>query len=270
MTGHYGFYKGVVIDNADPEKRGRIKVEVHHLATDALPSWALPMSWGGAKYGVFVPPEVGDVVWVTFEAGQLESPLYQGGFFAEGETPDSFAKSPPTSRGFATPAGHEVVLKDEPGAETILVKHKSGTHFEMDADGGFRVMLKTGVYIDLSAKDDQVHLNFHGKRSILVTPTSMSLTTSNGMGVGAAIILKDDKVLVSSPGPLVVSAMKVELNAAATTLCAGGVLSAVMGEAMVAAFNAHTHVTTIPGTPTSPPVPPMIPMAVLSQRVKLG
>lgn len=88
-----GLYGGLVEDNRDPEKLGRLKVRVPHIfgvtgsvfgavTTNDLP-WALPKGLpsgltqqsGGADW----LPEIGDPVWVMFLDGEPEKPVWEWG-----------------------------------------------------------------------------------------------------------------------------------------------------------------------------------------------
>ena len=69
MTGPYlGKWRGTVVDNTDPESRGRLKVFVPGVANTTLVSWAMPcFPVAGLLSGFFAvpPPQAG--VWVEFE-----------------------------------------------------------------------------------------------------------------------------------------------------------------------------------------------------------
>ena len=63
----YGKYRGFVVDNADPEQLGRLKVRVPSvLGNEVVSGWAMPCApYGGdANQGFFFIPEVGAGVWV--------------------------------------------------------------------------------------------------------------------------------------------------------------------------------------------------------------
>lgn len=73
-------YIGVVEDNNDPLKHGRCRVRVHGLyddiATKDLP-WALPkLSIPFGVKGSFIVPEIGTVVEVNFDDGDIYEPCF--------------------------------------------------------------------------------------------------------------------------------------------------------------------------------------------------
>ena len=81
-----GMYMGQVEYALDPLAMGRCKVRVRGIhgasattPTDRLP-WARPVLQGyaGSDFGDFKPPLVGVRVWVSFENGQNDLPLYLG------------------------------------------------------------------------------------------------------------------------------------------------------------------------------------------------
>lgn len=80
----FGKYRGRVSDNDDPQKRGRLQVIVPTLFTDHA-VWALPCvpMANPDGSGFFSIPDVDANVWVEFEAGNLEYPIWSGCFWAE-------------------------------------------------------------------------------------------------------------------------------------------------------------------------------------------
>lgn len=75
----YGKYRGQVVRNRDPERRGRIMVTVPSICTDA---WAMPCTpFAGVGLGVVVVPPVRAAVWVEFEAGDPSKPIVVGYFW---------------------------------------------------------------------------------------------------------------------------------------------------------------------------------------------
>ncbi len=81
----YGKYRGIVRDIDDPENLCRIQAEVPAVYEDQDSPWALPaLPFAGQSHGLVLLPEVGDGVWIEFEAGDIERPLWTGCWFASG------------------------------------------------------------------------------------------------------------------------------------------------------------------------------------------
>jgi len=92
MEFRFGKYRGKVIDNVDPQRQGRLKVQVAML--EETLSWALPcVPYAGKDLGLFFLPPKGSNVWVEFEGGFVEKPIWSGCFWGEGDLP-SEATSP--------------------------------------------------------------------------------------------------------------------------------------------------------------------------------
>ncbi len=135
LAGHYfGKYRGRVVDNTDPLKRGSVQVVVPEVMGEKA-LWALPCApYAGSKIGFFAIPPVGSSVWVEFEAGQANFPVWVGAFWQDGEIEDADA-SP------------KVVFLRTPGA-TIRIED-SGT-LEIETQGGAKITM-TGTEITLEA-----------------------------------------------------------------------------------------------------------------------
>ena len=82
----YGKYLGFVVDNADPEFLGRLKLQVPSILGDqVVTGWAMPcVPYGGsAGAGLLAIPETEAGVWVEFEEGDLEFPIWVGTFWSK-------------------------------------------------------------------------------------------------------------------------------------------------------------------------------------------
>ena len=81
MTGDafFGKFRGTVTDNQDPEGRGRIQALVPALCEQEATSWALPC----LPPGVFAVPAVGEGVWIEFEQGDPDLPIWTGCWWAD-------------------------------------------------------------------------------------------------------------------------------------------------------------------------------------------
>lgn len=69
-----GVYRAVVADSRDPDGLGRLKVRIPALTGAATSEWIYPVI--GAGY--VVVPKAGEQVWVLFEAGDVENPVWLG------------------------------------------------------------------------------------------------------------------------------------------------------------------------------------------------
>ena len=84
----FGKYRGKVQDNKDPMKLGRLQVSVPAIYGENTMSWAMPCSpFAGNKVGFFALPPVGSNIWVEFEAGDPDYPIWSGCFWGDGEVP---------------------------------------------------------------------------------------------------------------------------------------------------------------------------------------
>ena len=78
---YYGKYRGVVVNNVDPEKRGRIMAIVPDVSTVFPTTWAMPcFPTGGIQMGMFTVPLIGAGVWIEFEQGDPDYPIWVGCF----------------------------------------------------------------------------------------------------------------------------------------------------------------------------------------------
>ena len=86
---YYGIYQGIVTSNADPEKRGRIRVKCPEvLGGETQSAWCdpvVPVAYDNG--GDFCIPTKDEAVWIQFIAGDVNRPVYLGGWWSEKKTP---------------------------------------------------------------------------------------------------------------------------------------------------------------------------------------
>lgn len=129
-TTYYGKYRGIVTDVDDPENRCRIRAQVPAVLGDHPCGWAMPVApFAGDGHGFVMLPEIGSGVWIEFEAGQLDSPLWSGGWWANGQRPDPQG---PGVRTIVSKTGHKIVLDDD--ANEVTVAHGSGPEIKLTSD----------------------------------------------------------------------------------------------------------------------------------------
>jgi hypothetical protein len=83
---HYGKHRGTVINNEDPYFQGRLMVSVPGIV---ISNWALPcVPLTDLAMGTYVRPRIGANVWVEFERGDPNKPIWVGCYWGKGDEPD--------------------------------------------------------------------------------------------------------------------------------------------------------------------------------------
>jgi hypothetical protein len=78
-TAFFGKFRGTVTANQDPLMRGRIQALVPEVTGPEATGWALPC----APAGFFAVPAVGAGVWIEFEQGDPDRPIWTGCWWAD-------------------------------------------------------------------------------------------------------------------------------------------------------------------------------------------
>jgi len=160
----YGKYRGIVRDIDDPDSLCRIKAEVPAIYEDQVSPWAFPaLPFAGQSHGVVLLPEIGDGVWIEFEAGDINRPIWNGCWFAAGERPQPDGNR---ARLLATTAGHKIVLDED--QDQIQLRHPGGAEITMSAG---EIVFKLGL-CELKISRNEISLN---NGMVKVTATGASL-----------------------------------------------------------------------------------------------
>jgi len=102
----YGKYRGTVVQNIDPERRGRIQAIVTDVSNVIPTSWAMPcVPWAGLQMGMYIVPPIGAGVWIEFEQGNSDFPIWVGCWW--GSTPEV----PSIGSTLTTPGAPVVVMQ---------------------------------------------------------------------------------------------------------------------------------------------------------------
>lgn len=135
----WGKYRGVVSDNQDPLMQGRIRARVPDVLGETESGWALPCApHGGSKTGFFAVPATGAKVWIEFEHGDPDYPVWAGCWWGgPAEIPPTLLAPPPPWKKvmLRTEGGHSVLLDDTPGIGGITLETSDGCKVVMNAMG---------------------------------------------------------------------------------------------------------------------------------------
>jgi uncharacterized protein involved in type VI secretion and phage assembly len=112
-------YRGMVINNIDPMKMGRVLVQVPDVLGPLISSWATPcMPMGGIQAGMFCVPPIGSCCWVEFEQGDSDYPILSGAYWGNaGEVPALSQATPPglSVLQVGTQLQNQFTISDMPG-----------------------------------------------------------------------------------------------------------------------------------------------------------
>ena len=165
---YFGKYRGTVLNNVDPEMRGRLMLSVPDVLGAIPSSWAEPCvplaGPTGPPMGVYLVPPPGAGVWVEFEAGNQDYPIWTGCRWGSASDIPALAKA-------GNPADPNIVMQSllqhtfmisdmppSPATGGIILKSTTGAMI---------VVNDTGIYID----------NGKGASIRMVGPT---VTVNNG------------------------------------------------------------------------------------------
>ena len=88
MREFFGKYRGKVTSSQDPNFLGRIQVSVPAVLGDGKKSWAMPcVPYAGKDIGLFMVPPIGGNIWVEYEGGDPDYPIWGGCFWGKDELP---------------------------------------------------------------------------------------------------------------------------------------------------------------------------------------
>lgn len=154
MANFYGKYRGTVIDNVDPMQMGRLMVQVPDVANILPSTWAMPCApFAGTQSGSVAVPPVGSSVWVEFEQGNSDYPIWSGCFWGSAaEVPTLALAGPPGVQSIVlqSEGQNTLMISDVPGPTGgILLKSSSGAMIAIN-DVGITISNGQGATITLA------------------------------------------------------------------------------------------------------------------------
>ena len=136
-TQFFGKYRGVVTNIEDPLKIGRIRVHVPDALGEHDSGWAMPCAhFAGKGLGFFSLPTVGAGVWVEFEHGDPEYPIWTGGWWgSSSEMASDLSNSPYKMVVIKTAGGNNILLDDSDTNGAITLQTSGGQKIILNSDG---------------------------------------------------------------------------------------------------------------------------------------
>lgn len=127
----YGVAAGIVTNNKDPEKLGRLKVKFPWLSDNNETDWVRMTTFmAGGGRGCFFLPEVGDEVLVAFEHGDINRPYIVGALWnGVDQSPENNSDGQNNIRKIRSRSGHEIIFNDDNTAKQEKIEiHTNAGH----------------------------------------------------------------------------------------------------------------------------------------------
>jgi uncharacterized protein involved in type VI secretion and phage assembly len=197
----YGVVTGIVTNDEDEKKLGRVKVRLSWLDSTYETVWArVAVPLAGNESGTWLIPAAGDEVLVAFEQGDPRFPYVIGCLWNQGEKnrpPKSGEEAGSGVQMLRSRSGHVVRLDDRKDQEKIEITDKSGKNsivihtkdnaitltcqgdLTLESKGG-KVVLKASKGVDVTSKSSvqieaAADVNVRAKASVKVKGTTIDL-----------------------------------------------------------------------------------------------
>ena len=154
----YGVVVGIVTNNKDTEKLGRVKVKIPRLSGEDESNWARVTSFmAGKERGAFFLPEVDDEVLVAFEYGDINMPYVIGSLWnGKDVPPENNSDGKNNIRMIRSRSGHVITLDDSDGSEQIKIMDKTQKNMIIIDAKNNTISIKSDKDIELSAPNGKV------------------------------------------------------------------------------------------------------------------
>jgi uncharacterized protein involved in type VI secretion and phage assembly len=276
---YFGVYTAIVAAVGDKKHPGEVQLRFDWFDPQMKTEWCrICNPYAGNGYGTVWHPEKDDEVLIAFLQGDMRWPIVLGGLYNGQDAPPTARTDSLDQKLWRTKGGHELLMDDTSSQMRVRIKTKGGHSADLDDQGKAITVKSNGGHS--ATLDDQgkavtvktsgghsVTLDDQGQKLALKTTSGNSVTLDDG-GSKITIQTAGGQIVSLESGSIKITATSVIVNATSVKLGGDAAsMSLVLGEALMAAYNAHTHNCTAPGAPSGPPLSPMT-SAVLSQVSK--
>lgn len=155
----YGKYRGVVSSTNDPLMIGRIKARVPDVMGEDDSGWAMPcVPFAGKSMGFFALPADGAGVWIEFEHGDPDFPIWTGCWWGSAAEMPTDVLTPPQSDKILlrTDGGSSIFVDETPGIGGITLTTSTGQKIVVSATG---IEIDNGSGASIKLQGPQVSIN---------------------------------------------------------------------------------------------------------------
>jgi uncharacterized protein involved in type VI secretion and phage assembly len=136
MKNVFGKYRAIVVNIQDKLHMGRILVKCPQIYGESDSPYCLPcMPFTGNNYGTIMLPDINSTVWIEFEEGDTDYPVWTGGWWTQDKTPYTSYTDANYKTIIKSKTGHTILLNDKVGEESIQIVDKSGSKLTLSSTG---------------------------------------------------------------------------------------------------------------------------------------
>ncbi|RKN75969.1 phage baseplate assembly protein V [Paenibacillus ginsengarvi] len=220
-----GVMIGVVTNNNDPDKLGRVKLHLPLHDEQSETDWVrIATMMAGKEMGSLFIPEVGDEVLVAFHLGQIRYPIVIGTLWNKKNAPPAPADKN-DERKIVSRSGSHILFSDKSGEETITIKTKKGQTVVLadkddslqvaDQSGNNTITIKGGSANEISIKSSSTKITIDAKGNVAIESVKEVKIKSAQIGIEASakMELKAGAMLdIKSDGMINIKGSLVKIN----------------------------------------------------------
>ncbi|MCW3807935.1 type VI secretion system Vgr family protein [Plebeiibacterium marinum] len=196
-----------VVDNNDPQKMGRIRVQFVWQQDVSSPWLRVAQPHGGSNKGFYFIPETGEEVMVGFEAGNAELPFVMGSLYNGNAKAEEFTTDTNDVKVIRTRSGHTIELNDTDGEEKINIYDNEGSIITFDT-ASKSLIINSAENIDIAAKN----INISAEENIVMGAKGNIDIAAKGdlneQAKGNIALQSDGDTMVKSMGATTLEATK--------------------------------------------------------------
>lgn len=186
-----------VTNNQDPDKLGRVKLQLPIIDEESETDWCrIATMMGGSGRGSYFVPEVNDEVLVAFHLGDINMPYVIGFLWNKEEKPKEDAPTDKNDiRKITSRSGHEIIFDDSD-------------------DGKITIKMSGGQQVELDEKNDKVAIqDGKNKQSVTLDGKNGSVEMKSSAKGNATVTVTNGEVKIDAAKNLTINAMDINLNA---------------------------------------------------------
>ncbi len=211
----YGVVSGIVTNNKDPEKMGRVKIKIPRISGDEESNWARVASlMGGNDRGAFFLPEVDDEVLVAFEYGDINMPYIIGALWnGKDKPPEQNVNGKNNIRVIKSRSGHIIRFDDTENSERIEIVDKTQKNMIVIDTKNNSIIIKSDKDIELSAPNGKIMMSANDVQVNSTASTKVEANSNVDIKASGNVNTSGTKLEFKATGNLNASGAMLDLKA---------------------------------------------------------